>query len=1005
MHRLPLLLILLALSSAAAEDALLTSWMKDGSGRYARIFQSTTAESSGSAVTTWSRGQGIQSQPTYAGVHEVSSSANWVYIRTTGLGRHIMGPWYLNAAKTQDFPNFPANRAAIYRLPRNPTVPATKTLTGLGAIGYFIDGVAMFDNRDAFSYSNTNRTDATPVNGIQGDGIWNRDAYVNESVTFDAGNAHQAGSQYHYHANPPGLRHLLGDHVDYNAATNSYTENATDLHHSPILGWLRDGYPIYGPYGFGSALDAGSGVRRMISGYQRRDGSNGSTNLDGTGRTTLPAWAATAQNRSATLATNQYGPAVNVTYTLGHYLEDYDYKGHRGLTLGTDFDLDLYNGRFCVTPEFPAGTYAYFVSIEADGTPAFPYNIGRSFYGNPTGAAVTAITETVTVHFEGGPEMPDVPKSLSIDQLSGDVTLTWDGVEGGRYRIDASEDLDTWAPLGAATAALSDQPSKTDAGKANGKGRQFYRVEREGLNAFDRNGFSLGDSGGGGLTMITVTLAGMNLAPPDLNIAPTVVTFNGAPATFVIRPARDQVQIQVDLSGLAPGTYTVSATFPGPAGTQTGTYTVTGSEPVANNVLLIILDDWGIDASPVDNALPAATLANMPTLQSLASSGLRFTRAYAQPVCSPTRATMMTGRHPFRHGVGNQSTNSTLPTTETTLPEIFSAESSPYALASFGKWHLGNGTTGPSTAGGWDFFKGYLIGALPDYSLWNKIEVINGTATPTNNDTTYATTDQINDTVSWITAQGTTPWFCWLALTAPHAPFHEPPSELAPVGGYTAGGGNAGMYRRMLESMDTEMKRLLEGVDLAKTNVILMGDNGTPGQVVQAPFGAGHAKDSLFEGGIHVPLVISGPDVTVAPGTTSDKLVHCVDLFATVLELAGIDVPAATEGLAIDAKSLVPILKGANDPADRCVVSERFGSGAGDGRALISDDYPDYKLIIFGDRLSVLDTPVFEFYHLGSDENEQTPLNIGQLNATEQAAYDHLVAKDAALGGGYSDPA
>ncbi len=1002
----PALAVVLACTAPTltAQDARLSSWMKEGSGRYARIYQNTAAESAGNAVTTWNRGQGIQSQPTYVGVHEVSFSANWVYVRTTGLGRHVMGPWYLNAAKTQDFPNFPANRAAIYRIPRHPTIPVTKTLTGLGAIGYFVDGVAMFDSRDAFSYSNGNATDATPVNGLQGDGIWNRDAFVNESVTFDAGNAHQAGSQYHYHANPPGLRHLLGDHVDYNATINTYAENATNPHHSPILGWVRDGYPIYGPYGYSSPFDAGSGIRRMISGYQKRDGSNGSTDLTSTGRTTLPAWAAAAQNRSATLATDEFGPGVNATHTLGHYLEDYDYKGNRGLTLATHFDLDLYNGRFCVTPEFPGGTYAYFVSIEPDGTPAFPYNIGRSYYGNPTGDAVTTITESVTVHFEGGPEMADVARFLSVDKPSGDITLTWEGVEGGRYRVDASDDLATWTSLGAATTAPSDQLSKTDVGKATNKDRQFYRLERESLAPFDSNGFAYNNPGGGGLTTITVTISGTNQAPPDLNIAPTVVTFNGSAATYLSRPVRNQVQIQVDLTGLAPGTYTISVTFPGPAGTHTGTYTVVGAPPIANNVLLIILDDWGIDASPLDNTLPVATLAKMPTLQSLASSGLRFTRAYAQPVCSPTRATIMTGRHPFRHSVGNQSTHSTLPTVELTLPEIFTAQGSSYALASFGKWHLGNGNTGPSTAGGWNHFKGFLIGAVADYNLWTKVEVLNGAATTSNNYTTYSTTDQVNDAVSWIAARGTTPWFCWLALNAPHAPFHEPPPGLAPAGGYSAGGGNAGMYRRMLEAMDTELQRLLTNVDLAKTNVILIGDNGSPGQVVQAPFTTGHAKDTLYEGGIRVPLVISGPDVTVPAGSTSDKLVHGIDLFSTVLELAGLNVVAATPGIVIDSRSLVPILKGTTDTADRAVIAERFGSGAGDGRALISDDYPDYKLIIFGDRLSALDTPVFEFYHVASDGNELTPLNISQLSEGQRAAYDHLIALDATLGGGYSDP-
>jgi hypothetical protein len=122
--------------------------------------------------------------------------------------------------------------------------------------------------------------------------------------------AHQAGSNYHYHANTPALRYQLGDHVDYNANSKTYSESTTTATaHSPILGWMADGYPVYGPYGYASPMNAASGVRRMIPGYVKRDGTNGTTNLNITGRTTLPAWAARAQNRSATLASNVYGPA------------------------------------------------------------------------------------------------------------------------------------------------------------------------------------------------------------------------------------------------------------------------------------------------------------------------------------------------------------------------------------------------------------------------------------------------------------------------------------------------------------------------------------------------------------------------------------------------------------------------------------------------------------------------------------------------------------------------
>src|SRR5262249_12980058 len=149
-------------------------------------------------------------------------------------GVHVMGPWYLDSGHTMAFPAWPVNQKALFRIPRRPTVPvSTRTKNDGGAIGYFVDGVAMFNSWDAYYWTGSTESNAG------GTGYWNRDAYVNEGQSFDPGNAHQPGSgQYHYHANPPALRYMLGDHVDYNPTTKAYTEstNAATAH-SPILGW------------------------------------------------------------------------------------------------------------------------------------------------------------------------------------------------------------------------------------------------------------------------------------------------------------------------------------------------------------------------------------------------------------------------------------------------------------------------------------------------------------------------------------------------------------------------------------------------------------------------------------------------------------------------------------------------------------------------------------------------------------------------------------------------
>ena len=504
-HLCPALLALLGslgLSSQAA-DPQLDSWQTADTRRYARIYETDAARLAGTAVTTWTRGAAAQTNPTYAGVIQVSASTTWLYVRTTGLGTHVMGPWYLNAGRTQNFPNFPANRGTLYRIPRTPTLPLSKTLTGLGAIGYFVDGVAAFDNRDGFSYQASSATDASPPNGLTGDGVWNREAYANEGITFDPAFAHQAGTNHHYHANAPAVRHQLGDHVDFDPVTKTYSERTSPVAaHSPIVAWLADGLPVYGPYGYSSPLDPASGVRRMTSGYVKRDGTNGTTNLAATGRTSLPAWAARAQNRSAALPASVHGPAVSAAYSLGHYVEDYDYLGDLGKTQGVEFDLNEYNVRFCVTPEFPQGTYAYFLAIEPDGTPKFPNMVGRWFFGQPSGGTVAAINEPVTEHVRAGQASAI---RVNATQAGANVVVRWDSVEGATYKLETSGNATDWTALAGASAVTSSGGETTSFNTS--VVTAHYRVTLSALATFDTRG-TAGLSGIGNSATATVGATG-----------------------------------------------------------------------------------------------------------------------------------------------------------------------------------------------------------------------------------------------------------------------------------------------------------------------------------------------------------------------------------------------------------------------------------------------------------------------------------------------------------------
>ena len=403
-----------------------------------------------------------------------------------------------------------------------------------------------------------------------------------------------------------------------------------------------------------------------------------------------------------------------------------------------------------------------------------------------------------------------------------------------------------------------------------------------------------------------------------------------------------------------------------------------------NNVLLIIADDYGVDANSLYNTTAGAT-APTPNINALAASGVRFTNAYSCPVCSPARACMITGRLGFRTGVGEvvsvASANS-LAASELTLPEVITQNSGlGIQSACFGKWHLNAGgptvvANGPNTIGGWPHYAGCTAGELASYTNWPK--TINGS---TSTVTTYATTDVVNDAVAWINARtaANQKWVIWVAFNAPHTPFHVPPTSLHTYGANPAT--NVLKYRAAVQAMDTEIGRLLQSVNSVTTDILFIGDNGTPGQVIQAPYNSTHAKDSLYEGGIRVPLIASGPSV-VSGGRINSSLVHAVDLFSTMLELAAVPLPTS---VTLDSRSLKPILANTtNTPRSRLYVDQFDTNAPTSGGRVLRDDH--YKIIR-------LNTGSDEFYDLLTDSAETTNLLTGgilSLTASQQAYYYRL---------------
>jgi arylsulfatase B len=342
------------------------------------------------------------------------------------------------------------------------------------------------------------------------------------------------------------------------------------------------------------------------------------------------------------------------------------------------------------------------------------------------------------------------------------------------------------------------------------------------------------------------------------------------------------------VAGLVNGSvYSCAVTATNSVGTGASSAAVTvtpvgSSAATTPNILFIIADDFGLDASPCHPAV-GASKPTMPNLSALCQRGVVFDRAWAHPTCTPTRASLLTGKYGVHTNV--LAVDEVLTDTDTILSRVQQG-ANPYVTAAIGKWHVSgaNAAANSPASFGAQFFSGFLSGALTDYFNWRITE--NGTAS---NTTTYATTLLTDKAITWVAAQRQ-PWFLWLAYNAPHAPFHTPPETLHTQAGLKNGTAtdNRTRYFAAAEALDAELGRLLASIPaatLSNTTIVFMGDNGTPGQVIQSPYSSAKAKDSLYQGGINVPLVAAGAGVTRA-GQREQALVNGSDLFATFADLA-----------------------------------------------------------------------------------------------------------------------
>jgi arylsulfatase A-like enzyme len=425
-------------------------------------------------------------------------------------------------------------------------------------------------------------------------------------------------------------------------------------------------------------------------------------------------------------------------------------------------------------------------------------------------------------------------------------------------------------------------------------------------------------------------------------------------------------------------------------------YTVSTRPP---NILLIIADDVGMDLTT--NAYPGLIAdlmtkygpsgfnnanysrisgrpASLPVLTDrLATQGMVFANAWAQPFCSPTRATIITGLFVDKTKVG--AFDEPMMNTHTTFVQLL--KDANYSTAVFGKWHLAGPKTGytgvlPKQVG-FDLFRGHLDSAIsPTYWSYNYLiqdEATSSTAyrtesAPTRSlpgisPTTFEPVVRAADTVEWIQARQADnpakPWFVWLAfneshvLVPPDTPYYHVSNadtldaatraEVSSCGGQPGGSNNGSctsyqLMRAMTNSTDTVIGKVLDAIEAlgSDTYVIYIGDNGSWSNNIDNMYitTTGRGKTTPYESGARVPLVIRGPGI--APAGKSTEFVHAADLFATVLTLAGLTPPATNYNntgapVPSDSVSLTPILFGSastvRDPNEGYLLTEVAWSG------------------------------------------------------------------------------
>ncbi len=420
---------------------------------------------------------------------------------------------------------------------------------------------------------------------------------------------------------------------------------------------------------------------------------------------------------------------------------------------------------------------------------------------------------------------------------------------------------------------------------------------------------------------------------------------------------------------------------------------------IGPNVVVILFDDLGAGDLGVYGGDAIAT----PNLDRLASEGLRFAEAYsASPYCSASRAGLLTGRYAVRAGLDHVAQvpgtwedtllrlgglNRRLPAEEITLAEVLRAAG--YATAIVGKWHLGDESPSLPNDMGFDSFYGLLFSNdQGEPVVWQDRVVVE----PAPIDQTTLTRRYTERAVAFIEANRDRPFFLYLPHTFPHIPLH--------VAADRRGRSTAGLYGDVVEELDWSTGAVLETLvrtgTANNTLVVVTSDNGPWFQ--GSPAGLRGRKFDVFEGGMRVPLLAWWPG-RIAPGSVDDEPVIGVDLFPTVLELAGLPLPSDRE---IDGRSMVRRLDGREGDERGPIWFHQVGHlrAVRDGRFKYHDRHrvpfgnpPDFGLGFYrfkGPWLFDLEHDPDESYDVSSRHQETFRNMQGMLEARKRELEDNL---------------